>query len=67
MKLTNRRKLSKMLLSRTLWTSARDLGHLGVLKLFPGARGANKWPETKRIGLLGVMVASQMSINPVFE
>ena len=57
MKLTNRRKLSKMLLSRTLQNSARDLGYPGVLKLFPGDRGAKKWPGTKEIGLVEVEVA----------
>ena len=51
-----------MLLSRTLQNSARDLGYPGVLKLFPGDRGAKKWPGTKGIGLLGVPVAT-----PVFE
>ena len=34
--------MSKMLLSRTLRNSARDLGHPRVLKLFPGDRGAKK-------------------------
>ena len=67
MKLTNRRKLSKMLLLRTSQNSARDLGYPGVLKLFPGDWGAKKWPGTKGIGLLGVPVATQMSRYPVFE
>ena len=67
MKLASRRKLSKMLLSRTLWNSARDLEYPGVLKLFPGGRVAKKWPGTKGIGLLRVLVATKMSRYPVFE
>ena len=58
MKLTNRRKLSKILLSRTLRNSARDLGYPEVPKLFPGGQGAKIWLGIERIGLLGVPVAT---------
>ena len=52
-KLTNRRKLSKMLVSGTLRTSARDLGHPAGLKLFPGNRGLINGQEPKELGYSG--------------